>query len=218
MTVMCFHLSVTTADMRTPLQVLVRDRLQELGLTYQQAARRSRGRVKAHTFTQLAARRPYHGGFSDNAVIGLAAALKLPETKIRAIAEPSKPRGPVRIPPPEYRNPLHRLVVERMIEKKIGVRKVAAASGGRISSSTVARIANGSTVHLKVLTLDGLAAGLELPREVVHAAAGMEVDEIFHRFHELSPEQRDHITGLIRGWLAEIDGKQSVSTSSRSTS
>jgi hypothetical protein len=83
-----------------PLQVLVRARLAELGLSYEGAAARSSGLVSHGTLHKLAAGL-HKGRLREGTIQGVALALDVPQSTVRrAIPVAVEPReGPFVLPP-----------------------------------------------------------------------------------------------------------------------
>ena len=111
---------------------------------------------------------------------------------------------------------LQRLIHERMRELRRSYSDVARAGG--LSRSTVHHLAtHGRSGRLpNPLTLERLAAGLDLPLSVVRAAAASaagfvldsqagddpEIDVLVASLVQLSPADRQHVAALVRSMLA----------------
>src|SRR6476660_2359048 len=80
---------------------------------------------------------------------------------------------------PEKHETLTEFVTRILSEKSLSFRDVAEKSGGAISHSTVADIANGQRVESKKGTLTALAKGLDEPSDVVfRVARGLPAEEV----------------------------------------
>jgi hypothetical protein len=85
-------------SMSNPLQQLVKDRMAELDLSFREAARRSGGKVSSSTLNNIAiGRQGKH--LDDSTLQGIALALDVSQSKVRAVAgtSPDKP-VPIRWP------------------------------------------------------------------------------------------------------------------------
>jgi hypothetical protein len=114
---------------------------------------------------------------------------------------------------------LQRLIVERMRELRRSYGDVARL--GNLPRSTVHHLAtHGRSGRLpNPATLERLAAGLDLPLNVVRAAAASaaglvldaaaigdpEIEILIASFARLSPADRRHVTALVRSMLAAAE-------------
>lgn len=114
---------------------------------------------------------------------------------------------------------LQRLIVERMRELRRSYSDVARL--GKLPRSTVHHLATHSSSGRlpRPATLERLAAGLELPLNVVRAAAASaaglvldaavigdpEIEILIASFARLSPADRRHVAALVRSMLAAAE-------------
>lgn len=89
---------------RTPLQVLVSDRLEALGLSYREAANRSQGLLSHSTFSRLRSPERWAGRVTGRTISGLALALDLPESRVRKAADQSISAEDFALYAAEFRN------------------------------------------------------------------------------------------------------------------
>lgn len=93
---------------------------------------------------------------------------------------------------------LAEFVTRIMLEKRFSFRKVSEQSGGGISHSTVADIANGQRFDVKKDTLIALAKGLQVPaNDIFRVARGLGTNSLPDRYVKAWTERNGTMEGRL---------------------
>lgn len=104
-----------------------------------------------------------------------------------------------------------------MNERDLSYRAVSRLSGGKVNPSTVNKIVNGRQKDIGVETMMALAKGLGIPeRQLIAALRGEavensefdEIEALFFRFKQLTPQKRQELSMLVQMFDREIDARR----------